>query len=138
MQLSSTNNTPQPVRMDWLLSESLRGKLRGWGRELERSSPRCDVQHRWTKHVESHSGFEWYLRPNEAFSQSSCTITNIKAKVHILINHYVRVKLIMSKGDSNLKRLFKILTRHLLIMKAVRQFAWRSCCLPSKRWKGKE
>ena len=38
--------------------------------------------------------------PNEAMSHNGCTITNIKSKVDIFINHYARVSILnMSQAD---------------------------------------
>ena len=42
--------------------------------------------------------------PNKAMSQESQTITNIKSKTNILINHYTKVsKLNMSQANRELK-----------------------------------
>ena len=58
--------------------------------------------------IQGLNGTQGANSPNEAISHSSCTITNIKTKVNVLVNHYDRVnKLSISKADTDLKCLFK-------------------------------
>ena len=60
--------------------------------------------------------------PNEAMSQNSRTITDIKSKANVFINHYARVsKLGMSQADHNINHQFK---KHLSAPSADN----KSCC----------
>ena len=69
--------------------------------------------------------------PNEAMSHNGRTITDIKTKAKIFVNHSTRViKLNMSKANRDQK---ENSTLHLLKMKVVLQFKWVSCFLPLKR-----
>ena len=84
--------------------------------------------------------------PNESMSHNGCTVTSIKTKANILVNHYGRVsQLNMPKADHDLNRHLKKnknkknpSTLYLLTMKVVLHFKWASCCLPLKRGRVKE
>ena len=78
--------------------------------------------------------------PNEAMYHDSWTITDIKSKANIFINHYARVsKLNISHSECEINWQFKkISTQHLLTMKAVLHFKWVNYFLPSERWTVKE
>ena len=68
-------------------------------------------------------------------SQNGWTITDIKSKTNIFINHYAGVnKLNMSQGNQNLNRKFK----KCINAPSMLHFKWVSYYLPSKRWKVKE
>ena len=69
--------------------------------------------------------------PNEAMSHNGHTITGIKTKAKIFVNHSTRViKLNMLKANHDQKQNS---TLHLLTMKALLQFKWVSYFLPLKR-----
>ena len=78
--------------------------------------------------------------PTNSPPQNGRTITNIKSKVNVFINHYTRVsKLNMSQVDQSQPSIHKNDSpHHLLTMKAVLLFKWVSYYMPSKRWKTKE
>ena len=78
--------------------------------------------------------------PNEAISHEGRTITDIKSKANIFINHYAWVNklnmshpIAISTGNSG-----NVSKHHLLTMKDVLHFNWVNYYLPSKRWKVKE
>ena len=87
------DNPSKPTRMDWCLWSNQGYKKEDW--MLQRCSPRCYVKHWWTKFV-------------EAMSPNGRTITNIKIKANVFMNHSARVrKLNMPKADCDLHHYFK-------------------------------
>ena len=66
-----------------------------------------DVTNMW-KVIQGLSGTPDANSPNEAMSHKGRTITDIKSKANIFINHYARVsKLNMSQSDRDINRQFR-------------------------------
>ena len=95
-------------------------KTEGWKNAMSNS----DGPNMW-KIIQGLNGTLDANPPNEAMSHNGRTITDIRSKANIFINHYVRVsKLNISLSDRDTNRQFKKrqFKHHLLTMRAVLHF----------------
>ena len=89
-------------------------KTESWKNLLQDAMSNSDGPNMWMLTPDANS-------PNEAISHKGRTITDIKSKANVFINHYARVsKLNMSQSDRDTNRQFKkVLKFHLLLIRAV-------------------
>ena len=82
-------------------------KTESWKDLLQDAKSNSDGPNMW-KVIQGLNGTPDANSPNEAISQHGRTITDIKSKANIFINHYARVsKLNMSQGGRDINRQFK-------------------------------
>ena len=108
-------------------------KIESWEDLLQDAVSNSDGPNMW-KVIQGLNGTPHVNSPNEAMLHDGRTITDIKSKANIFINHYARVsKLNMSRVNRDLNRQFKKrLNTPSLTMKAVLHFKWVSYYSPSK------
>ena len=100
-------------RQEWInacreASEAINeAKTKNWKDLLQSAMSNSDGSNIW-KIIQGLNGTPDVNSPNEAMSHNGRTITNIKSKANIFINHYTRVsKLNMSQADRDINRHFK-------------------------------
>ena len=82
-------------------------KTESWKDLLQSAMSNSDGPNMW-KITQGLNGTPDANSPNEAMSHNDRTITEVKSKANIFINHYARVsKLNMSQADRNINRHFK-------------------------------
>ena len=82
-------------------------KLESWKDLLQDAMSNSDGPNIW-KVIQGLNGTTDANSPNEAMSHNSRTITDIKSKANVFINHYTRVsKLNMSQSDRDINQQFK-------------------------------
>ena len=98
---------------DWIdacheASEAINeAKTESWKNLLQDAMSNSDGPNMW-KVIQGLNGTPDANSPNEAMSHNSRTITDIKSRAKVFINHYARVsKLNMSKSDRDINRQFK-------------------------------
>ena len=82
-------------------------KTESWKNLLQDAMSNSDGPNMW-KVIQGLNGAPHAKSPNEAMSHNGRTITDIKSKANVFINHYARVsKLNMSQSDRDTNRQFK-------------------------------